>query len=154
MLILQRSCSQAAVARLGPLSRRRSSGAAGLAQDPSLTGLYNQGNALARLGRYQDAISQYDQVLADDPNQEDAAFNKALLEAAGATAATGTNSNSSRTSSSNKTSSPRAENLRRNNRLRTTAAARARAAARRTRGFFRIRKCRRNFRGRHLGGSR
>ena len=57
------------------------SGAAGdFAQDPSLTGLYNQGNALARLGRYQDAISQYDQVLADDPNQEDAAFNKALLE--------------------------------------------------------------------------
>jgi Ca-activated chloride channel family protein len=57
------------------------SGAAGdFAQDPSPTGLYNQGNALARLGRYQEAISQYDQVLADDPNQEDATFNKALLE--------------------------------------------------------------------------
>jgi Ca-activated chloride channel family protein len=57
------------------------SGAAGdFAQDPSPIGLYNQGNALARLGRYQEAISQYDQVLADDPNQEDATFNKALLE--------------------------------------------------------------------------
>ena len=56
-------------------------GAAGdFAEDPSLTGLYNQGNALARLGRYEDAISQYDRVLAANPNQEDAAFNKALLE--------------------------------------------------------------------------
>ena len=56
-------------------------GAAGdFAKDPSLTGLYNQGNALARLGRYQDAISEYDRVLAANPNQEDAAFNKALLE--------------------------------------------------------------------------
>lgn len=56
-------------------------GAAGdFAKDPSLTGLYNQGNALARLGRYQDAISEYDRVLAINPNQEDAAFNKALLE--------------------------------------------------------------------------
>lgn len=56
-------------------------GAAGdFAADPSLTGLYNQGNALARLGRYQDAISQFDRVLAVNPNQEDAAFNKALLE--------------------------------------------------------------------------
>ena len=56
-------------------------GAAGdFAKDTSLTGLYNQGNALARLGRYQDAISEYDRVLTTDPNQEDAAFNKALLE--------------------------------------------------------------------------
>ena len=55
-------------------------GAAGdFAKDTSLTGLYNQGNALARLGRYQDAISEYDRVLTTDPNQEDAAFNKALL---------------------------------------------------------------------------
>ena len=54
--------------------------ASDFAEDPSLTGFYNQGNALARLGRYEDAISQYDRVLAANPNQEDAAFNKALLE--------------------------------------------------------------------------
>ena len=54
--------------------------AADFAKDPSLTGLYNKGNALARLGRYKDAIGEYDRVLEANPNQEDAAFNKALLE--------------------------------------------------------------------------
>lgn len=48
--------------------------------DRSPTGLYNQGNALAKLGRYADAIDRYEQVLSRQPNQEDAAFNKALLE--------------------------------------------------------------------------
>jgi Ca-activated chloride channel family protein len=56
-------------------------GAAGdFGQDTSLQGLYNQGNALARLGRYADAIERYDDVLKSDPKQEDAAFNKALVE--------------------------------------------------------------------------
>lgn len=41
---------------------------------------YNRGNALAHLGRYEDAIAAYDRVLADAPDHEDAAFNKALLE--------------------------------------------------------------------------
>jgi Ca-activated chloride channel family protein len=50
------------------------------ADDQSPTGLYNQGNALAKLGRYADAIERYEQVLSKLPNQEDAAFNKALLE--------------------------------------------------------------------------
>lgn len=50
------------------------------ADDQSPTGLYNQGNALAKLGRYADAIERYEQVLSQLPNQEDAAFNKALLE--------------------------------------------------------------------------
>ena len=50
------------------------------ARDQSPTGLYNQGNALAKLGRYADAIERYEQVLSRVPNQEDAAFNKALLE--------------------------------------------------------------------------
>ena len=42
--------------------------------------LYNQGNALARLGRYPEAIERYEQVLNENPEQQDAAFNKALLE--------------------------------------------------------------------------
>ena len=100
------------------------SGAAGdFAQDPSLTGLYNQGNALARLGRYQDAIPQYDQVLADDPNQEDAAFNKALLEKLLEQQQQQEQAEQQQQDQQqqHKTSSPRAENLRRNNRLGTTA---------------------------------
>jgi Ca-activated chloride channel family protein len=50
------------------------------ANDQSPTGLYNQGNALAKQGRYADAIERYQQVLSEQPDQADAAFNKALLE--------------------------------------------------------------------------
>ncbi|MEM1230685.1 MAG: VWA domain-containing protein [Pseudomonadota bacterium] len=46
----------------------------------SLTARYNQGNALAHLGRFEEAISAYDEVLTVAPDHEDAAFNKALLE--------------------------------------------------------------------------
>ncbi|MGI9228571.1 MAG: VWA domain-containing protein [Gammaproteobacteria bacterium] len=43
-------------------------------------GVYNSGNALARLGRYEDAIAAYDKVLEQIPQHEDALFNKALME--------------------------------------------------------------------------
>ncbi len=52
----------------------------GFAADGSPTGKYNQANTLARLGQYQPAIDLYADVLATDPDHEDAAFNKALLE--------------------------------------------------------------------------
>ncbi len=41
---------------------------------------YNLGNALARKGQYDLAIKMYDQVLAANPEHEDAKFNKELLE--------------------------------------------------------------------------
>jgi Ca-activated chloride channel family protein len=41
---------------------------------------YNQGNALARLGRYKEAIAAYDKALAAQPGMEDAQHNKAVIE--------------------------------------------------------------------------
>lgn len=41
---------------------------------------YNLGNTLARKGQYDLAIKMYDQVLAANPEHEDAKFNKELLE--------------------------------------------------------------------------
>ncbi|MEQ8861067.1 MAG: VWA domain-containing protein [Pseudomonadales bacterium] len=49
-------------------------------QQPSTTARYNLGNALARQGDYQAAIDAYDAVLAEQPDHEDARFNKALVE--------------------------------------------------------------------------
>jgi len=43
---------------------------------------YNLGDALARAGRYEEAIAAFDRALAANADDEDAAFNKALLEAA------------------------------------------------------------------------
>lgn len=43
-------------------------------------GLYNSGNALAKLGELQKAIEAYDAVLNEQPDHEDAKQNKALLE--------------------------------------------------------------------------
>jgi Ca-activated chloride channel family protein len=43
-------------------------------------GDYNRGNALAKLGRYQDAVAAYDQALKSDPDMQDAAYNKAQVE--------------------------------------------------------------------------
>lgn len=42
---------------------------------------YNQGNSLARLGQYQDAIAAYDTALEAQPDMEDALFNRAAVEA-------------------------------------------------------------------------
>lgn len=52
----------------------------GFQTNPSVTGRYNEGNSLARLGDYEGAIAQYDKVLSAQPGHEDAAFNKALVE--------------------------------------------------------------------------
>ena len=41
---------------------------------------YNFGNALAKLGNYESAIAAYDEALMLDPGNEDAAFNKELIE--------------------------------------------------------------------------
>lgn len=49
-------------------------------QGESLDATYNLGNALAHQGRYQAAIDTYDAVLAQNPEHEDARFNKALVE--------------------------------------------------------------------------
>jgi Ca-activated chloride channel homolog len=42
---------------------------------------YNRGNALAKLGRYQDAVAAYDKALKQDPSSDDARANKAAVEA-------------------------------------------------------------------------
>ena len=52
----------------------------GFNQDRSNVGTYNRANALARLGEYQGAIALYADVLEQEPDHEDAAFNKALVE--------------------------------------------------------------------------
>ena len=49
-------------------------------QQTSQTALFNQGNALAHLGRYQEAIALYDKVLQQNPRHHDALFNKTYLE--------------------------------------------------------------------------
>ena len=51
-----------------------------LKQTKDLESLYNMGNALARSGNYQEAISVYDKVLKQAPDHVDAKFNKELLE--------------------------------------------------------------------------
>jgi Ca-activated chloride channel homolog len=54
--------------------------AAAFGRDPASA--YNFGGALARAGRFEEAIAAFESVLATNPGDEDAAFNKALLEAA------------------------------------------------------------------------
>ncbi len=54
--------------------------AAGFSGRSDVTGVYNLGNALARLGEYGAAIGAYETVLAENPDHDDAAFNKALVE--------------------------------------------------------------------------
>ncbi|MGI9417928.1 MAG: tetratricopeptide repeat protein [Geminicoccaceae bacterium] len=50
--------------------------------DDSVTGLYNMGNAYARLGLYRGAITAYEAVLKRRPDHEDAHFNLELVRAA------------------------------------------------------------------------
>ena len=49
-------------------------------QNPSLTDIYNQGNAFALQGLYQQAIDNYAKVLASNPDHEDAKYNKEVIE--------------------------------------------------------------------------
>jgi Ca-activated chloride channel family protein len=48
----------------------------------SVNGHYNRGNALARQGRYQEAIKAYQKALELDPDHADARYNKELVEKA------------------------------------------------------------------------
>ena len=41
---------------------------------------FNKGNTLAKLERYEEAISAYDEVLAEQPEHADALFNKAIVQ--------------------------------------------------------------------------
>ena len=54
--------------------------AAAFAEREDTRSLYNLGNAMARQGEYESAIDAYEQVLEIDPDHEDAAFNRDLLE--------------------------------------------------------------------------
>ncbi|WP_196215127.1 vWA domain-containing protein [Piscirickettsia salmonis] len=49
-------------------------------KENSALSYYNQGNTLAQLGHYQQAITSYQKALEQDPNNQDAKFNKKLLE--------------------------------------------------------------------------
>ncbi|TDK23271.1 VWA domain-containing protein [Luteimonas aestuarii] len=49
---------------------------------PGATAAYNRGNALARQGRYEDAIAAYDEALRAQPGMEDAIANRQAVQAA------------------------------------------------------------------------
>lgn len=54
--------------------------ASGFARIETSDGHYNRGNALARQQQFAEAIEAYDRALDLNPDNEDAAFNKALIE--------------------------------------------------------------------------
>ena len=47
---------------------------------PGAESLYNQGNALAKLGKLEDAIKKYEQALSEAPDFDDARTNKKIVE--------------------------------------------------------------------------
>ena len=54
--------------------------AAGFGNLDDATSLYNLGNALAKLGEFESAIGAYDEVLEMNPGDEDARYNRDLLQ--------------------------------------------------------------------------
>ncbi len=50
------------------------------AKGNDITSLYNQGNALAKAGKIEEAIKKYEEVLEQDANHEDAKFNLEYLK--------------------------------------------------------------------------
>ena len=52
----------------------------GFQVDNTSDGHYNQGNALAKLGQYEAAITSYGEALLLNPDDQDTLFNKALVE--------------------------------------------------------------------------
>ncbi len=54
--------------------------AAAFAEREDARSLYNLGNAMARQGEFESAIDAYEQVLEIEPDNEDAAYNRDLLE--------------------------------------------------------------------------
>ena len=53
-----------------------------LSSPESSAGYYNKGNALAKLGSYEEAVQAYDNALNMDPENEDARFNRDLVKKA------------------------------------------------------------------------
>ncbi len=73
-----RSAEAAAAYRRGDYE----AAARGFARLPGPQAAYNRGNALARMGRYEDAIAAYDSALKASPGMADAQANRAAVEAA------------------------------------------------------------------------
>ena len=49
-------------------------------EEPDSDAMYNKGNALSKLQRYEEAIDAYDEALTLDPNNEDAIYNRDLVK--------------------------------------------------------------------------
>lgn len=65
---------------LNGFSAKKDSGRQRSNREDRFNTAYNKGNALAHLGQYDKAIEQYDDALSINPNDEDAAFNRDLIE--------------------------------------------------------------------------